>query len=221
MSWRVHPRLCSSLWIWVDFMCEMSIFFIFFANMEQTQKNSAKSVILPHKHRINNVPGKKVSFSQHTVGLFPWAHCKPTNADIGGPPMWHKHIWRSVRKEEKSKPKSQRKERKIHAVFLQVTMHLSCLSDGAVSFWFQKLIDFFLDLVQLQGTSIKNRCFIIMGHTVEMNVSLITSFKTRIVNVKVFLKLLIGVSLAHWNKVKEQLSKHSLATATRHSRCLI
>lgn len=72
------------------------------AKMEQMQKNSEKSVILPHKHKVNNVPGRKAFFSQHSLGLFPWAHCKPTNADTGGPPMWHKHICRSVRREERN-----------------------------------------------------------------------------------------------------------------------
>lgn len=135
---------------------------LFVAKVEQMQKNRAKSAILPHKHRINNVPGRKDSFSQHTVGLFPWAHCKPTNADIGGPPMWHKHIWRSVRKEEKSKPrKITAQGREIHAVFfLQVTMHLSCLPDSLViDLVLVPEVDLLLPVfgpITKQRTSIKN-----------------------------------------------------------------
>lgn len=92
----------------------------------------------------------------------------------------------------KIKTKITAQERKIYAVFLQVTMHLSCLSDGLVSerisidlFLVPKLIYSFLGLVQItkQRTSIKNRCFIIMGLTVKINVSLITSSKTCSVNV--------------------------------------
>lgn len=151
------------------------------------QKNRAKSVILPHKHRINNVPGRKGSFSQHTVGLFPWAHCKPTNADVGGPPMWHKHIWRSVRKEEKSKPrKITAQGREIHAVFFfffLASYNASFTSAGQFGDrphfgsrgWF--IASWVWSNYKTENIH-KTKCFIITGHAGKMDVSLITSIKT-------------------------------------------
>lgn len=111
--WYYSPRING----W-DFVCEKS-------NVEQMKKNRAKSVILQHKIRTNNVSGKKSSLSQHTVGLFPWAHCKPTNADTGGLPMRPEHIWRSVTERGK-KTKWQKKKNIRYGVFLQVTMQLWC-----------------------------------------------------------------------------------------------
>lgn len=81
---------------------------------------SAKSVILPHKHRINDVPGRKDSVSQHTAGLFSMSSLQTHE---------RRHWWASnvtqthlekceEKKKKKSKPKSQHKERKMCAVFL-------------------------------------------------------------------------------------------------------
>lgn len=77
--------------------------------------------------------------------------------------------------------------------FLQVTVHLSCLANGLVKerisvdhCLVRKLIYCFLWFNSKQRTSMDNRHFIIMGHTVKMNVSLSISIKTRILNVKHF-----------------------------------
>ena len=127
--------------------------------MEQTRENSAKSVILPHKHRINNVPGRKDSFSQHTVG--PFFHeliANPrTQTLVGLQCDTNTFGEKCEEKRRKIKTKITAQERKIYAVFLQVTMHLSCLSDGWVSERMStlslvpKLIYCFLGLVQLQS----------------------------------------------------------------------
>lgn len=60
--------------------------------------------------------------------------------------------------EERRKIKTKITAEKIHTVSLQVTMHLSCLSDGLVNEWISidlflvpKLIYCFLGLVQLQS----------------------------------------------------------------------
>lgn len=66
--------------------------------------------------------GRKSSLSQHTVGPFPWAHCKPTNADTGGLPMRPKHIRRD--EAERGKKDQMTEEENILYVFLQVTMQL-------------------------------------------------------------------------------------------------
>lgn len=132
-----YPRLSSSpctpwrvcgLCVRLKFTCQMRIC----SECAKMQENRAKSVIFffHHKHRINNVPGRK-SF------LFP-AHCGSffhelienprTQWDTGESPMWHKHIWRSVSK-KRGESKIAAQERKICATFVRVTVHLSLLSD--------------------------------------------------------------------------------------------
>lgn len=94
--------------------------------MEQMQKNSAKSVILPHKHRINNVPGRKISFFPAHCGSFSMSSLQTHE---------RRHWWASNviqthlgMCEERIKIKSHSAGKKnMHFFFLQVTMHLSCL----------------------------------------------------------------------------------------------
>lgn len=164
MCWGVYPRLSSSLCTpWpvggfefrVDFMCKMLPIW------NKCRKNSAKSVILPHKHRINNVPGRKSFFFPAHCGSFSMSSLQTHE---------RRHWWASnvtqthlekCEERRKIKTKITAQERKINAAFLQVTMHLSCLSDGLVGEWISidlllvpKLIYCFLGLVQLQSSYI-------------------------------------------------------------------
>ena len=151
------------------------------------QKNSAKSVILPHKHRINNVSGRKASFSQHTVGLFSMSSLQTHE---------RRHWWASnvtqthsedCEEKKKNQNTSTRKERKMYAVFSQShnASFMSVRWSGEGADINRPLTGYQNDLqlpgfgpITKQTTSIMNRCFIIMGHAVEMNVSLITGIET-------------------------------------------
>lgn len=184
MFWGVYPRLCTP-WAVGGFEWILCAKCLLVANMGQMQKSSAKSVILPHKHRINNVPGRKGSFSQHTVGLFPWAHCKPTNADD----WWASNVTQTHleevwgKEEKKIKNNSARKK--------NVRCFLASYNASFMSMrWFVEWVDinrppsgswFIASWVwsNYKPENIHKECFIIMGHSVKMNVSLITSIKTR------------------------------------------
>lgn len=157
--------------------------------MEQMQRDSTKSVILPHKHRINNVPGRKASFSQHTVGLFSMSSLQTHE---------RRHWWAS-NVTQTHLEKCERKRRKIETKITEKYKLFSCKLQCIFHVWQMVLesewisVDFFfffffdsqVDLllpgfspITKHTTSIKNRCFIIMGHTVIINASLITGIKT-------------------------------------------
>lgn len=115
------------------------------AKMGKTQESRAKSAILPHKRRINNVPGtKSFSFPAHCGSFFPWAHCKPTNADIGGSPVWHKHTLEKCGGKMRKVQNHGARKKNIHAPLSQVTMHLSCRRDAFVEWVEVNILGFLL-----------------------------------------------------------------------------
>lgn len=149
------------------------------------QKNSAKSVILPHKHRINNVSGRKASFSQHTVGLFSMSSLQTHERRH----WWASNVTQTHLEdcEEKKKNQNTAQEKKNVRCFLAIynASFMSVRWSGEGADINRSLSGYQVDLqlpgfgpITKQTTSIMNRCFIIMGHAVDMNVSLITGIKT-------------------------------------------
>lgn len=130
---------------------------------------------------------KRFCFPAQRGSFFHELIANPRTKGIGGLPMWHKHIWRSVRrkrKKKKSKPKSQHQGRKMSAVFLPsynasfMSMRWFaewvCINRSLSGSWFAASCV----CSNYKPENIHKECFRIMGHSVKMDVGLITNIKT-------------------------------------------